>query len=109
MSARDTGYGCKVVYRLESDSLVMGMYATGPDGERVYFSVERTVVPIGTSVAVFELPSNAMRDMLQAIVNEAAKVGIVPGDTATTIRAKDDNLKDLRGIVAALLPGRQGA
>lgn len=100
----DTNYQCRIAYRMEYNDFAMVMFADASSGDRVAFKVERQPMPIGSAVEVFSLPGDGMRQMLQSIVNEAAKIGIVPGDTESTLRAKDDNLKDLRGIVTALLP-----
>lgn len=92
---------CKLAYRLETDDFVMAIFADAPDGERIAYSVEKHRIPLGGVMPVIEFPR--MRELLQSIVDEAAKVGIVPGDSASTLRAKDENLGDLRQIVAALL------
>jgi hypothetical protein len=87
----------------------MAIVADAADGRRVLFKVTREVLDWSSPVSdedVLMLHQREMRGLLQSIVDHAATLGIAAAGAPGTLRAKDDNLADLRGIVRALLPRR---
>lgn len=79
------------------------------EGGHVVYRMERVAFdPFGGEEPdeCLMLPEREMRGLLQSVVDYAATVGISANGAQGTLRAKDENLADLRGIVKALLPGR---
>jgi hypothetical protein len=87
----------------------MLIVAGSASGRRVVYRMERVELPEFDAVEegfALEIPTRMMRDLLQSMVDHAATMGIAAAGAPGTLRAKDENLADLRGIVRALLPHR---
>lgn len=85
----------------------MAIMAEGADGKTYHYRMERVALDHFAVIdddQVLMMPEREMREFLQGVVDHAAELGISANGSVGALKAKDENLADLRGIVSALLP-----
>jgi hypothetical protein len=98
----DATYRPHLGWHPETQTWRLFIIKEGVRGERAAV-VRLTYEPLdrhGSCSPTLELGDGPMRAMLQQLVNEAARMGIVPNDAATTMAATRQHLADMRAIVA---------